>query len=79
MFEKRVEQIFGDLPNVAMDFDELIVAGRTKAEHDKNLRMLLERARMANAKFNRQKVCVQLNLKEVRFFEANHLCGRRET
>jgi hypothetical protein len=44
VFEKRVEQLFGDL-NVSIYFDDLIVAGRDQQEHDENLRKLLARAR----------------------------------
>jgi hypothetical protein len=64
VFEKRVEEIFGDL-NVAIYFDDLIVFGRNQEEHDVNLHELLERAREKNVKFNRQKM--QLNCSEVRY------------
>ena len=56
VFEKRVEELFGDLPHVAMYFDDLVVAGKDRHEHDNNLRMLLERAAKVNVKFNRSKV-----------------------
>ena len=64
VFEKRVEEIFGDL-NVAIYFDDLIVAGRNQKEHDDNLRKLLTRARECNVKFNRDKI--QLNQTEVSY------------
>ena len=64
MFEKRVEDMFGDL-NVAIYFDDLIVAGRNQEEHDDNLRKLLARAREFNVKFNKEKV--QLNKREVTY------------
>ena len=64
VFEKRVEQLFGDL-NVAIYFDDIAVAGRTQEEHDANLRKLLSRAREVNVKFNRNKV--QLNKSEVSY------------
>lgn len=62
VFEKRVEQLFGDL-NVSIYFDDLIVAGRNQQEHDDNLKKLLARAREVNVKFNREKI--QLNKPEV--------------
>ena len=64
VFEKRVEQLFGDL-NVAIYFDDIVVAGRNQEEHDANLRRLLTRAREVNVKFNRAKV--QLNKSEVSY------------
>lgn len=64
VFEKRVEEVFGDL-NVAIYFDDLIVAGKDQDEHDANLRKLLTRARENNVRFNRDKV--QLNQNEVTY------------
>ena len=65
VFEKKVEQIFGDLPGVSVYFDDIIVAGKTQQEHDANLRKLLVKAKEANVKFNRKKI--QLNQTEVRY------------
>jgi hypothetical protein len=62
VFEKRVEQVFADLP-ISIYFDDLIVAGPTQEEHDQNLRQLLQRARENNVKFNKEKI--QLNQTEV--------------
>jgi hypothetical protein len=64
VFEKRVEEIFGDL-NVSIYFDDLIIAGHDQKDHDENLRLLLARARKFNVKFNRDKI--QLNCKEVTY------------
>ena len=64
VFEKRVEEIFGDL-NVAIYFDDLIVFGKDQEDHDRNLRKLLSRAKEHNVKFNREKI--QLNRSEVRY------------
>ena len=44
VFEKRVEDLFGDL-NMAIYFDDLIVFGKDQKEHDRNLHQLLELAR----------------------------------
>jgi len=40
VFEKKVEQVFDGI-QVAIYFDDLIVAGRTQKEHDDNLEKLL--------------------------------------
>ena len=64
VFEKRVEEMFGDL-QVAIYFDDLIVYGKDQEEHDHNLRRLLERANKCNVKFNKDKM--QLNKKEVKY------------
>jgi len=56
VFEKRVEQLFGDLPGVAMYFDDLVVAGKNREDHDMNLRSLLARADQVNVKFNKKKI-----------------------
>ena len=63
VFERKVEQIFGDLPGVSVYFDDIIVAGKTQQEHDTNLKQLLEKAKNSNVKFNRNKI--QLNQIEV--------------
>ena len=65
VFEKKVEEVFGELPGVAVYFDDLIVAGRSQDEHDENLRKLLEKAREANVRFNRDKI--QLNRSSVQY------------
>ena len=65
LFEKKVEQIFGDLIGVSVYFDNIIVAGKTQQELDENLRKLLAKARDCNVKFNRKKI--QLNQTEVRY------------
>ena len=64
VFEKRVEEIFGDL-NAAIYFDDLVVYGKDQQEHDDNLRKLLMRARDHNVKFNKDKI--QLNQSAVRY------------
>jgi hypothetical protein len=65
VFEKKVEQLFGDLPGVSVYFDDIIVAGKTQQEHDSNLRKLLAKAQEKNVKFNKEKI--QLNKTEVRY------------
>ena len=54
VFEKRVEEVFGDL-DVSIYFDDLIIAGKDQHDHDEMLK-LLQKAREFNVKFNREKI-----------------------
>lgn len=56
MFQRNMVQIFGDLPNVLVYFDDIIVMGNTLEEHDVTLSNVLERARINGVKFNPDKV-----------------------
>lgn len=64
VFEKRVEEVFGDL-DVCIYFDDIIIAGKDQEEHDLKLRRLLQRAREYNVRFNREKI--QHNQSEVNY------------
>lgn len=44
VFQKRVTQIFGDLPGVSCYIDDILVWGNTKAEHVERLQHVLARA-----------------------------------
>ena len=63
--QKMVEDHFGDIDGVLPVHDDLIIAGKDKAEHDAILRRVLKRARTSNIKFNRNKI--QLRVKEVKY------------
>ena len=41
VFQKRISQVFGDLPGVKTDIDNILVCGTTKAEHDERLEAVL--------------------------------------
>lgn len=56
VFQKRAQQVFGDIPGVAVIFDDIIIAAETTEEHDVILRQLLSRARDMNVRFNRSKL-----------------------
>ncbi|XP_026290017.1 uncharacterized protein LOC113214768 [Frankliniella occidentalis] len=56
LFQDQVEKYFGDIPNVIIMFDDLLVAGATEAEHDKAVSDLLTRAREKGAIFNKDKL-----------------------
>lgn len=65
VFQRMNNEIFGDIVGVQVIFDDLIVAGDTQKSHDQVLKLVLERARSANVKFNSNKF--QHGVKEVKF------------
>ena len=64
VFEKRVEEVFGDL-YVSIYFDDLIIAGKDQHDHDEKPKKLLQKARKFNVKFNRE--MIQHNRSEVKY------------
>ncbi|XP_058827881.1 uncharacterized protein K02A2.6-like [Topomyia yanbarensis] len=52
LFQKRMVQLFGDIPGVEVYFDDVAIAVKNLEEHDKTLAIVLERARKNNIKFN---------------------------
>ena len=64
ILQKRNMELFGDIPGVHIIFDDHI-ASHDEAEHDVIFRMVLERARRYNARFNRDKL--QFKVKKVKF------------
>ena len=65
VFQRKNYELFGDIPNVHIIFDDIIIAAADDAEHDIALRELLERARKYNVRFNRSKL--QLKVPTVRY------------
>ena len=65
VFQKRNMEIFGDIDNAHIVFDDMIIAAATDSEHDETLRAVFERAREKNVKFNRSKI--QYKVSEVSF------------
>lgn len=61
MFQKRMVQIFGDIPGVEIYFDDIAIAGETVEEHDKALSLLIKRAKANNVKFNSKKIQYRTN------------------
>src|SRR5215469_9467189 len=56
VFQKRMVELFSDIPGVHIIFDDIIIAADDGDQHDVILRSLLERARKVGVKFNRQKL-----------------------
>ncbi|XP_043481820.1 uncharacterized protein LOC122510924 [Leptopilina heterotoma] len=55
LFQEEVEKHFGDIENVQICHDDMIVSGKTKEEHDKAVLEIVTRARQVKAKFNKDK------------------------
>ena len=56
VLEKRVYKVFGDMQEVEVIADDMIISGATEEEHDQLLRNVMQRAREQNVKFNPKKV-----------------------
>ncbi|GBL84994.1 Retrovirus-related Pol polyprotein from transposon 17.6 [Araneus ventricosus] len=65
VFQKKNQKLFGDIKGVEIYFDDLIIAGKNKEEHDKILVEVLERAKENNIKFNPNKF--QFRIEEVKY------------
>lgn len=65
VFQKMNNENFGDIENVVIYFDDILVTGRTKQEHDKALKKVLDRAREKNVRFNINKA--QIACREVKY------------
>ncbi|XP_072153393.1 uncharacterized protein [Bemisia tabaci] len=52
VFQKLLTKYFGDIPNVVIYFDDILICGETEREHDIALAKVLSRARKYNIKFN---------------------------
>ncbi|XP_072403174.1 uncharacterized protein [Diabrotica undecimpunctata] len=55
LFQEQVERNFGDLENVQILHDDMIVVGRDKEEHEKAVAQVIKRAKKTGAKFNKEK------------------------
>lgn len=52
IFQKFNEENFGDIENIIIYIDDLLIYAKSLEEHDEKLRLVLERARELNIKFN---------------------------
>ena len=57
VYHKRVHQMFDDMEGVETDIDDVLIFGRTKEEHDRNLKAVLIRMQENNMTLNIKK-CV---------------------
>lgn len=65
VFQKMNHAIFGDIDNVEIFIDDLLIFGKTQQEHDETLKKVLQRAREKHVKFNKEKM--QIGLAEVKY------------
>lgn len=62
---KSYKQIFENVPGNACYINDLLVYGSDQERQDKNLKLVLEKAKQANIKFNKMKC--KFNLSEIKF------------
>ncbi|RXN13855.1 Retrovirus-related Pol poly from transposon [Labeo rohita] len=60
VFQQKIDEICEGLPGVVAILDDILVYGKTKEEHDRNLRTMLVRSREKGVRLNPEKrtVCV---------------------
>ena len=64
-FQRRMTEILGDIPGVVCLVDDILVTGRTQAEHDSRLRNVLTRLSKAGLTLGREKC--EINKRSVKF------------
>ena len=65
VMQKRNESMFGDIQDVHVIADDIIIAANNEEEHDKTFVKVLERARSQGIKFKKEKI--QYKVKEVKY------------
>lgn len=65
IYQRRMHEVFDDLEGVEIIMDDILVHGRTEAEHDHRLKTVLQRCREANLKLNPNKI--KLKTKQVEY------------
>ena len=66
LFQMKCHEIFEGLPGMTAIVDDILIYGRTREEHDRNLRSVLDRAREKGIRFNPEKCTIGVN--QVPFF-----------
>lgn len=54
--QAKNEQLFGQIPNVQVYIDDIIVSGATEQEHDTALEAVIKKAKENNVRFNKNKL-----------------------
>lgn len=65
VFQKKNYENFGDIENVTIYSDDILITGRDRKEHDMVLLKVLERAREKNIRFNMKKI--QIAVEQVKY------------
>ena len=68
VFQQRMDMITGECTGALAFIDDVIIHGKTKEEHNLNLRKLMETAQTAGLTFNSNKCAI--NQEQIRFFGA---------
>ena len=55
VFQKRMNQLLGDLPGVETDIDDILVWGTSQEQHDERLEAVLKRCEQINLTLNKEK------------------------
>ena len=55
IFQRKLTECLKDVPGAFVDIDDVLVYGKNKEEHDKNLSAVLDRIRESNLKLNKSK------------------------
>ena len=71
VFQAIMSEMFGDIEDVEVVVDDLLIWGTTEEQHDSRLENVLQRARQRNLKLNKDKS--QIKQKEVRYL--GHIIG----
>ncbi|MEW8546431.1 MAG: RNase H-like domain-containing protein, partial [Candidatus Thiodiazotropha sp.] len=66
IFQMKIDEVFEGLSGVTAIVDDILIYGRTRQEHDANLRKVLERAQSTGIRFNPDKCTIGVN--EIPFF-----------
>lgn len=66
IFNRKIDETFEGLSGVTSIVDDILVWGKTRSEHDHNLKQVLDKARNAGLRFNPEKC--KFGLTEVKFY-----------
>ena len=58
MFQKRISQQFEHIPGVETEIDDILIWGKSEAEHDQRLEQVLQKCTELNITLNKDK-CIQ--------------------
>uniref|UniRef100_A0A3B3DIW6 ribonuclease H n=1 Tax=Oryzias melastigma TaxID=30732 RepID=A0A3B3DIW6_ORYME len=61
VFQPKNCETFGNIPGVFIIADDMIIAATSEREHDEILQKVMERAKTANVKFNKDKIQFKVN------------------
>ncbi|GFO25998.1 Gag-Pol protein [Plakobranchus ocellatus] len=55
IFERKIRELFGDMPGVVCMRDDIIIHGKNQQEHDENLQEFMNKCSQFNIKLNKEK------------------------